>query len=117
MWTIPLLSVEAHKGQHLTSLTNQSAVSIRDEGFVCRIRVEGVDIAGQILACLSNAFVFKTSEPMEESYGPSGCTFRVAYGSQSSCRKLVGLLSAIPGVGLQLEPPCGETDLRETRDE
>ena len=92
------------------ALIKQSAVSIRDEGFACRIRVEGVDIAGQILKCLSNAFVFKTSEPMEESWNPPQCIFRVAYGSQLSFRKLAGLLSAIPGVGLRLEPLTEEVE-------
>ena len=99
------------------SLIAKPAVSIRDEGFDCRICVESVEIARQILRSLSDAFVFKTSEPMEESWHPPRCRFRVAYGSQLSFRKLAGLLAAIPGVGLRIEPSCEKTDLRETKDE
>jgi hypothetical protein len=89
-------------------LINQSAVSIRDEGFACRVCVEGIDIARKILAYLSDTFVFKTSAPMEQSWHPPQCIFRVAYGSQLSYGKLESLLSAIPGVGLRLEPSSEE---------
>ncbi len=54
---------------------------------------------------------------MEKSRHPPQCIFRVAYGSQFSYRKLVGLLSAIPGLGLRMEPPSTETDWRETRND
>lgn len=86
----------------------QFPVLIRDEGYACRICVESVDIASQILACLSQAFAFKTSEPMHVGAGPIPCIFRVAYCSQLSHRRLVNLLSAIPGVRLRLDPTLGD---------
>ena len=89
-------------------LIYQSAVSIRDESFACRVCVDGIDIARRILACLSDPLVFKTSAPMEESWHPPQCIFQVAYGSQLSYRKLVSLLTAIPGVGLRWEPSSEE---------
>jgi hypothetical protein len=65
-------------------------------------------VAQRILASLSEAFVFKTSEPMHEGARPSQCVFRVAYGSQLTFRKLAALLSAIPGVRLRADPNGGE---------
>ena len=91
------------------ALTVPSAVSLRDEGFACRVDVEGVDIARRILACLSSVFVFKTSSPIEELSHPPQCSFRVAYGSQCSFRKLVAHLSAIPEVSLRMESLAEET--------
>ncbi len=88
-----------------TPNNTRNAVSIREEGFACRIRVETMDIARQILVSLSSVFVFKTSEPILEVLDPPQCIFRVAYGSQLSHRKLISLLSAIPTLGLRLEPP------------
>lgn len=76
---------------------------IRHEGYACRICVDGAEMAGQILNRLSDALVFKTSEPMLQGIRPAECIFRVAYGSQHSHRDLVSLLSAIPGVRLKLE--------------
>jgi len=84
-----------------TNSITEFAVLIRDEGYACRICVESIDIARQILVFLSGAFVFKTSEPMREREQPAQCIFRVAYGSQLSHRKLIGLLSAMPGVRLE----------------
>lgn len=65
--------------------------------------MEGVDIGPQIIASLSNVFVFKTSEPTQKQLRPPRCFFPVAYGSQLSFRKLAGLLSTIPGVVLRVE--------------
>jgi hypothetical protein len=83
-------------------------VLIRHEDYACRICVDSAEIAGQILHCLSDAFVFKTSEPMYQGVRPTDWIFRVAYGSQHSHRDLASLLSAIPGVRLRLEPEVDE---------
>lgn len=91
------------QGQNPTPLIQKSAVSIRDEGFACRFYVDGADVAREILAFLSNFFVFKTSEPMWEQLNPPRCIFRVAYGSQLTFRKLTSLLLAMPRVGLSVE--------------
>lgn len=93
--------VEARKGGNLTSLKKPFAVSIKDEGFACRICVDSIEFAREILLSLSDAFVFQTSEPMKSSWNPPQCIFWVAYGSQLSHRKLASLLSAIPGLELR----------------
>lgn len=80
------------------------AVFIKNEGYACRVSVEGLDNARWVVDRLSQSFVFKTSEPMLEGVRPARCTFRVAYDSQLSHRKLSGLLSALPGVRLILDP-------------
>jgi hypothetical protein len=76
-------------------------VTVGDEGYACRICVDGIDVAKQILRNLSAAFIFSTSEPIQISAASAHCTFRVAYGSQLSHRKLVSLLSAASGVRLR----------------
>lgn len=67
-------------------------------------------MAQRILVSLSEAFVFKTSEPMYEGTRPTQCIFRVAYGSRLSYRRLATLLSAIPGVRLKVDPNVGEAE-------
>ncbi len=84
-----------------------------DEGYACRFCVDGVDIAKQIIAFLSRAFAFQTSEPMEVGEKPTQRIFRVAYGSQLSLRDLVRLLSSVPGLRLQVIPAV---ERRETSD-
>jgi hypothetical protein len=97
--------------KHLpTPSITEFAVLIRDEGYACRIWVESVDVAREILVSLSDAFVFKTSEPMLEGALPTQCNFRVAYGSHLSLRRLATLLSAIPGVRLKVDPAGRESD-------
>jgi len=75
-----------------------------DEGYACRIRVENTEVAQRVIACLSAAFAFQTSEPMRESVNPAECHFRIAYGSELSRRKIVRLLTAIPGLRFRVEP-------------
>jgi hypothetical protein len=75
-----------------------------DEGYACSFCVEGADVAGRIIALLSRAFAFQTSEPMREGDRPTQRIFRVAYGSQLSQQDLVRLLSAVPGLRLQVIP-------------
>ena len=81
---------------------------IRHEGYACRLRVAGIENSQWILDQLSKAFVFMTSEPIQEEGLPALCTFRVVYGSQLSRRKLESLLVAIPGVRLAFDQPLEE---------
>ena len=64
--------------------------------------MESIELAREILRNLSNAFVFQTSEPMHQSWNPTRCIFRVAYGSQLNLRQLAVLLAAMPGVELRI---------------
>ena len=86
-----------------TSATANFAVSIRHEGYACRVRVAGIENALWVLDCLSESFVFRTSEPIQEAGLPAICTFRVAHGAQISRRQLESLFAAIPGVRLDLD--------------
>jgi hypothetical protein len=89
-------------------------VFIRDEGYACHFSVESVDFANLILACLSNVFAFKTSEPINVEAPSSQCSFRVAYGSQLSHRQLTRLLTAIPGVRLAVGRSTRDVALAES---
>ena len=80
-------------------------VWLRPLGGDCRVRVEGMKNAQWLLARLSQAFVFKTSESIQEDREPPcRCTFRVAYSSQVPRRALERLLASIPEVRVMLEP-------------
>jgi hypothetical protein len=68
------------------------------------VRVDGIKNTGWLLTRLAQAFVFKTSEPVNEAEASSCYTFRVAYTSQISRRGFERLLGAIPEVKLMLEP-------------
>ena len=86
------------------------AVFIRHEEYACRVRVVGVENARWILARLSESFVFRTSEPIEEAKLPAFSTFAVAYGSQPSRRRLESLFAALPGVSLQMDHSLEEVE-------
>ena len=77
---------------------------IRHEGYACRIRVAGIENARWVLDRLSESFVFRTSEPIQEAKLRAYCTFYVVHGSQLSRGKLESLLNAIPGARLALDP-------------
>ena len=83
---------------------NAFRVWVRRLGDACRVRVDSMENAKWLLGRLSNSFVFKTSEPMNEDIGSSCCTFCVAYNSQMSHRTFEILLAAIPGVQLMSDP-------------
>ncbi len=68
------------------------------------VRVEGLENAKWLLGRLSDAFVFKTCDPLRELFGSSDCTFRVAHNSQMSGSRLEKLLAGISEVKLKLEP-------------
>jgi hypothetical protein len=83
---------------------NAFHVWVRPLGSVCRVRVDGVENTKWLLDRLSQSFVFKTSEPVNEEESSCHCTFRVAYDSQISRPKFERLLSAIPEVRLMVDP-------------
>lgn len=82
-----------------------------DEGYACRLSVEGIEVARRILVCLSSAFAFPTSEPIRASERPAQCVFRVAYSSQLTYTELIRLVSAVPGLRLRLAPAIKEVKI------
>ncbi len=79
-------------------------VWIRPLSSACGVRVDGLRNAQWLLGRLSESFVFKTSEPLEDDVESACSRFRVQYTSQLSGPKLAKLLATIPEVKLSLEP-------------
>jgi hypothetical protein len=71
---------------------------------VCRVRVDGIENAMWLLTRLSQFFVFKSSEPIEDDEGASCPTFHVPYNSQMSFFQFQRLLAGIPQVQLMSDP-------------
>ncbi len=71
---------------------------------VCRVRVDGIKNAMWLLTRLSQSFVFKSSEPIEDDEGASCPTFHVPYNSQMSNFQFERLLAGIPQVQLMSDP-------------
>jgi len=69
-----------------------------------RLRVDGLDNAKWLLCRLSEFFVFKTSEPLNDVPNSLDCTFRVAHNSQMSGPRFEKLLAGIAEVKMMLEP-------------
>lgn len=97
-------------GRLVTNSTSHYLVSVANEGYACRVCVDGIDVAQHILNCLSVAFVFKTCEPFRKGPQPTQCIFRVAYGSQLTHQSIERLLTAIPGVRLRSDPLSGKVN-------
>ena len=68
------------------------------------VRVDGLDNARWLLSRLSDFFVFKTSEPLNNMPNSSDYTFRVAHNSQMSGPRFEKLLAGIAEVKLMMEP-------------
>ena len=68
------------------------------------LRVDGLENAKWLLGRLSDFFVFKTSEPLDEVPHSSDYTFRVAHSSQLSGAKFEKVLAGIAEVKLTFEP-------------
>jgi hypothetical protein len=83
---------------------NRFNVWIRPLVNSCRVRVESLENARWLLNRLSQSFVFKSSEPMNETDFFPCCSFRVAYSSQICQPAFQKLLAAIPEVTLLAEP-------------
>jgi hypothetical protein len=79
-------------------------VWIRPLSSACQVRVDGMQNARWLLNRLSESFVFKNSEAMDDDVETACSSFRVQYGSQMSGPKFAKLLAAIPEVYLMLEP-------------
>jgi hypothetical protein len=79
-------------------------VWIRPDGDFCHVRVDGKDNAQRLLTCLSQAFVFKTFDPMTEEDGSSYCRFLVPYNPPLSRSSFIKMLTAMPDVRLMSDP-------------
>jgi hypothetical protein len=83
---------------------NTFRVWIRPLYKVCRLRVDGIKNAMWLLTRLSQSFVFKSSEPIEDDEGVSWSTFHVPYNSHMSHFQFERLLAGIPQVQLMSDP-------------
>ena len=79
-------------------------VWIRPLGDFCRVRVDGIENRRWLLDRLSQSFVFRTFEPLEDVAGSTQCTFQVPYNPPLSRAGFQKLLTAIPQVQLMNEP-------------
>ena len=79
-------------------------VSIRRIDGASGVRVDGLENARWLLSRLSDFFVFKTSEPLNNMPNSSDYTFRVAHNSQMSGPRFEKLLAGIAEVKLMMEP-------------
>jgi hypothetical protein len=79
-------------------------VWIRPVGDFCRVRVSGDDNARWLVLRLSEAFVFRTFEPLEQVPGAPDCWFRIPYNPPLSSTRFRQILLAIPEVELMREP-------------
>jgi hypothetical protein len=70
---------------------------------VCGVRVDGLGNTKWLLDRLSQSFVFKSSEPINERDLFPCCTFRVPHTSQISSGGFAKLLGIIPEVKLMLD--------------
>ncbi len=71
------------------------------------LRVDGLENVNWLLRRLSDFFVFKTSEPVQEVRNSSDYIFRVAHNSQVTGRRFERLLAGISEVKVILEPAPG----------
>ena len=83
---------------------NRFHVWLRPSRGGCKVRVDGVKNARWLLNRLSQSFVFKSSEAMNEDEFFPACVFAVPYGSQLSHSLFRKLLSGISEVDLMPEP-------------
>ena len=63
---------------------NRFRVWLRPLNNGCKVRVDGIKNAKWLLTRLSQSFVFKSSEAMNEDEFFPACVFSVPYGSQMS---------------------------------
>ncbi|TWT99429.1 hypothetical protein Pla108_03680 [Botrimarina colliarenosi] len=70
--------------------------------------VDGFQSAVALIALLSRAFVFTTSEPIICARASDHCSFRVAYGPGLTHRQLRTLLSSMPSVILGADMESGD---------
>lgn len=82
---------------------NPFEVWIRPVDDFCWIRVERSDHARWLVLRLSEQFVFRTFEPLQERMGDSHCLFRVPFHLPLSLGALRRMLQSIPEVRLMRE--------------
>jgi hypothetical protein len=83
---------------------NTFRVWTRPTGATFNVRVDGIKNANWLLNRLSQSFIFKTADPIDEDAGSSCATFRVLYDSQASRSRFEKLLGTIPQVELMAGP-------------
>jgi hypothetical protein len=81
---------------------NRFQVWLRPSNRGCKVRVDGVKNAKWLLNRLSESFVFKSSEAMNEHEFFPACVFGVVYGWQMSHPVFKQLLSGMPEVELMI---------------
>lgn len=79
-------------------------VWIRPLPNTCRVRVEGNHNVQWLLNRLSQSFVFKSCEPVNEEIENACSSFQVQYTSQISRSGFQKILAGIPEVALMQEP-------------
>lgn len=79
-----------------------------------RVRVDALANAHWLIRKLSDSFVFKTSEPVNERQDSPDCTFRVAHDSQLTGARFEKLLAGINEVRLlrETEPITSSTPVK-----
>ena len=83
---------------------NRFRVWLRPLNNGCRVKVDGIKNARWLLNRLSQSFIFKGSEAMNEDEFFPACVFAVPYGSQMSHPVFSKLLRDISEVDLMPEP-------------
>ena len=83
---------------------NRFRVWLRPLNNGCKVRVDGLKNARWLLTRLSQSFVFKSSEAMNEDEFFPACVFSVPYGSQMSDSLFWKLLRDISEVDLMPDP-------------
>ena len=83
---------------------NRFRVWLRPMNSGCKVKVDGIKNARWLLDRLSQSFVFKSSEAMNEEEFFPACVFAVPYGSQMSHSLFWKLLSGISEVDVMPEP-------------
>ena len=83
---------------------NRFRVWLRPLNSGCKVKVDGIKNARWLLDRLSQSFVFKSSEAMNENEYFPACVFAVPYGSQMCHSVFTKLLSGISEVDLMPEP-------------
>lgn len=83
---------------------NAFPVWIRPQGTDGRVRVDSMTNATWLINRLSQSFVFKGSEAVNQDECSPCCTFRVVYGSQMCHAGFKKLLAGIPEVTVMADP-------------
>jgi hypothetical protein len=83
---------------------NRFRVWLRPLNSGCKVRVDGIRNAWWLLNRLSQSFIFKNSETMNEDEFFPICAFTISYGSQMCHSVFMKLLGGMSEVDLMPEP-------------